>query len=247
MKDDKHMNNDLNIDDEKLSAFLDAELPEAEMEMIREQLIDDENLANRLADLAMVDEMVAKSYATIDERPVPVNITDLLNPSATETSTVITFPLRKRIQYRTQKYFAVAASVVLVLGFGISQILNRESNNEQSVAQMLEHTASGIELTSANGVKIKPRLTFINKDGSYCRQFFMHDKKSASENIACRENNAWKIRETVAVEYVQQAGTYQAASGGSVLDEKIEQMADGEFFDAHTESVAISQHWAKNE
>ncbi len=45
----------MTISDEQLSAFLDAELPEDEMELVRQGLIDDENLANRLAELAMVD------------------------------------------------------------------------------------------------------------------------------------------------------------------------------------------------
>lgn len=236
----------MNITDEQLSAFLDVELPEADMEMIREQLIQDESLANRLADLAMVDELVSMSYATIDARPAPNAVMNLLAEEEPKSAKIIAFPLLKTIQKNIQHHAAIAASVALVIGFGISQTLSRDSNDWQSVAQILEHTASGVEQLSASGAHIKSRLTFINKEGDYCRQFAMRDKKSTSENIACRKNNSWTLAESVAVEKVQQVGTYQTAIGGSVLDETIEKMVKGDFFDAQAESDAITQHWAKS-
>jgi hypothetical protein len=235
----------MNITDEQLSAFLDAELPEADMEMIREQLIDDENLANRLADLALVDELVSMSYAAIDRRPVPNAVINLLAEESPRSANIIAFSLLKKIQKNIQNHAAIAASVALVIGFGISQTLNRNTNDWQSVAQILEHSASGVEQLSASGAQIKPRLTFIDKDGDYCRQFSMLAKKDASENIACRKDNQWKLSESVAVDKIQQAGTYQTASGGSVMDEKIEQLVSGDFFDAQAESEVITQHWVK--
>lgn len=236
----------IQITDEQLSAFLDAELPEADMEMIREQLIEDENLANRLAELAMVDELVAISYKTIDKHPIPDSIHNLLAEQESKSENVIRFPLFKKIQKNIQIYSAVAAGVVLAVGFGVSQSFHKEPGDWQSIAQILEHTASGVEQLSANGTQIKPRLTFINTKGDYCRQFAMRDKDHASENIACRKNNNWKISGSLAVEKTQQAGTYQTASGGSALNEKIEKMAKGEFFDAQAESDAITLHWVKS-
>lgn len=244
------------INDEKLSAFLDAELPEAEMEAIREQLIENENLANRMAELAMVDELVSISYFTIDARPLPDSINNLLTEDApqgvtnseTKSATIITFPLLKRIQQRVQQrvqqHAAIAASVALVIGFGISQSLhNNTANDWQAVASILDTTPSGVEQLSASGVQVKPRLTFTNKAGDYCRQFVMNNKNSASENIACRKDNKWQLTATVYLDKVQQAGTYQTASGGSLLDATVEQMASGDFFNAQAESAAIEQHW----
>ncbi len=236
------------IDDEKLSAFLDAELPEAEMEVIREQLIEDENLANRMAELAMVDELVAMSYSTIDASPLPEAIKNLLAEDAakveTKTAKIIAFAGLKKIQQSVQQHAAIAASVALVIGFGISQFLHTNTGNDwQAVASILEAAPSGVEQLSSSGAHIKPRLTFINKTGDYCRQFVLSDKNSTSENIACRKDNQWQLAATVYLEKVQQAGTYQTASGGSLLDATVEQMASGDFFNAQAESVAIKQHW----
>lgn len=240
------------IDDEKLSAFLDAELPDVEMEAIREQLIEDENLANRMAELAMVDELVAMSYSTIDARPMPESITKLLaedEPKGeTKTAQIIAFPLLKKIQQNIQQHAAIAASVALVIGFGISQFMHTNTNNNwQAVAQILDTTPSGVEQLSSTGSQIKPRLTFTNKAGEYCRQFVMNDKNGASENIACHKDGQWQLTATVYLEKVQQAGTYQTASGGSLLDETVEQMASGDFFNAQAESRAIEQHWSSKD
>jgi len=242
------------ISDEQLSAFLDAELPDAEMEMIREQLIEDEDLANRMADLAMVDQVVAMSYATIDAHPIPAAITQLLaedvpnsqTQTETKSATIIAFPFLKKIQQRLQEHAAIAASVALVIGFGISQSLHTNSpDNWQAVAAILDSTPSGVEQVASNGVNVKPRLSFTDKDGNYCRQFVQSDSKSTSENIACRKANQWQLAASVYMDKAQQAGSYQTASGGSLLDATLEQMASGDFFDAHAEAAAIEQHWAK--
>lgn len=236
------------INDEKLSAFLDAELPEAEMEAVREQLIDDESLANRMAELAMVDELVAMSYATIDTRPIPESIKNLLAEDApkdeSKTAKIIAFPVLKKIQQSLQQHAAIAAGVALVIGFGISQSLHKTTDNDwQEVASILETAPSGVEQLSLSGAQIKPRLTFTNKAGDYCRQFVMSNKNNTSENIACRKDNQWQLAASVYIEKVQQAGTYQTASGGSLLDATVEQMVSGDLFDAQAELAAIEQHW----
>jgi len=80
--------NNPTISDEVLSAFLDAELPEQQMEQIREALLEDDNLANRLADLAMVDEVIATKYDEINQQPLPAAINELLAAIPEEKASV---------------------------------------------------------------------------------------------------------------------------------------------------------------
>lgn len=232
----------MNLTDEQLSAFLDAELPEAEMELIREQLIEDETLANRLADLAMVDELVAKAYSTIDAQPMPAAITALLTKPA--PNNLVQFPLWKRVGRSLQQHAAIAAGVMLLVGFGTAQLLAPQHDSHwQSVAQVLETQPSGIEQVS-KGMHIKPRATFTDKSGHYCRQFELSDNKGASENIACRRQGEWQLTASVALEKIAETGTYQTASGNSSLDDALENMAASEFFDAQTEAAAIGAGWS---
>lgn len=244
----------MNITDEQLSAFLDAELSNAEMDEIREQLLEDESLADRLSELALVDELVAASAKQIDARPIPQAITALLQePSALKESSevekpaiaqIIAFPLWKRVQKTLQQPLAAAASVALVIGFGLSQMLNHNSNSNDwsAVAKVLDVAPSGVVQVATTGAEVKPRLSFKNHSGEYCRQFYLKNEQGQSENIACRQNGQWQVTASVVSEK-NQGGDYQTASGGSALDEALEEMIDGEVFNANAEVDAIAKNW----
>ena len=56
----------MNISDDMLSGFLDAELPLEDMEQVRLALETDDNLVMRMAELAQVDQWVLKHAQQID-------------------------------------------------------------------------------------------------------------------------------------------------------------------------------------
>lgn len=244
----------MTISDEKLSAFLDAELPADEMEAIRQQLIFDDSLSNRLAELAMVDERIAQHYASIDTRPMPAAISQLLAAEPHKSAQVISFPLWKRfqrgLQQGLQQHASVAASTALVLGFGLAQLLpasnHSNAGNWDAIAQVLDNTTSGTENTLVDGKQIKPRLTFINQEGNYCRQFALLDKNTRAENIACRNNGEWQLTMTVYSADTAKSGDYQTATGGSLLDNALDEIMRGDAFDAQAEAQAIKRHWKNN-
>lgn len=253
----------MTVSDEKLSAFLDAELSEQEMEWVRQQLIEDENLANRLAEIALVDEQIASHYSRIDERPMPAAVTQLFiqqsqqhagsratqgssaHASSPRSSNIIRFPFWKRAQRSVQRNVAIAACTLLVIGFGMVQLL--PSNNEHkshwnAVAQALEKSTSGATQQLNDGSRITPRLTFINLNGEYCRQYQLAEHGNASENIACRSGGQWKVIINVPQDAIAE-GDYKTASGGSMVDEALDGMMQGEAFDSADEQKIIQAHW----
>ena len=60
----------MNINDETLSAFLDSELSEHEMEQVRKALETDDELVMRLAELSEVDMLVKEHATSIDDAPL---------------------------------------------------------------------------------------------------------------------------------------------------------------------------------
>ncbi|MFC3115710.1 anti-sigma factor family protein [Cellvibrio fontiphilus] len=241
------------VSDEQLSAFLDAELPAAEMEAMREQISRDENLANRLAELAMVDTRVASHYRRIDEQPMPEAITRLLSdePQVSDeqpTNNVITFPLWRRMQRSLQQHAAMAASVALVIGFGAAQLLpgnTGSSDNWNAIAQALDTTRSGEQRALADGSELIPRLSFIDQVGDYCRQFHLSSRTSSAENIACRRDNQWQLTLSVHSQARPAADDYQTASGSDhiLIENALDNMMQGDAFDAAAEAAAIKNHW----
>lgn len=233
----------MNIPDERLSAFLDAELPEAEMDAIRQAVADDERLAERLAELAMVDELVALSAASIDAQPLPAAVNQLLSTSK-PGARVIAFPLARRARQFIQSNLAIAASVMLVMAVGAFQWLSPKHDHWQAVAQLLETGRSGQLLMASDGSRLNARLSFTDQQGDYCRQFQLRDRAGMSEQIACRRQGEWQSVASVPVK-PSAPGNYQTASGGSPLDERLDQMISGEPLDAAAEVAAIATHWDK--
>ncbi len=258
----------MTISDEKLSAFIDAELPDSQMESIRQQISEDETLANRLAELALVDEQIAQHYSAIDTRPLPDAIANLLaaapddatvgvvTPTVTTadvvtptpSATIIPFPLWKKVQRGLQQHAAVAACTALVLGFGLAQLLPGSQSSTwgdwNAIAAALDTTASGTTQTLADDKHIKPRLTFVNEQGNYCRQFLVSDVHSSTETIACRIGDKWEPNITVYAQGGSREGDYQTATNSaSVLDQALDNMMHGDAFDAQAESTIIQRGW----
>lgn len=247
----------MNLTDEVLSAFLDGELPEADMAIVRDRLAQDPALAERLAQLAAVDNLLADHYAAIDQRPLPQGVTDLLAPVESTTGPthappgqrdkVVAFPLRRRVRQGLQRRAGTAVAAALVVGFGLAQLwpgsASDPADDWQRVAQALDTTPSGQTRALEAGGQLTPRLTFTNQAGDYCRQFRLQEPGAASEHIACRSSGAsWVEVASVAVPAAAK-DRYQTASGGSVLDEVLDRMMAGPLIEPAEERRLLAEGW----
>ncbi|MBQ4829136.1 anti-sigma factor [Alteromonas sp. MMG017] len=68
----------MTISDEMLSAFLDAELSDEDMEYVRASIANDLTLSDRLASLAQVDMMVKAAADAATQKPLPNSVVALL-------------------------------------------------------------------------------------------------------------------------------------------------------------------------
>lgn len=238
----------MNLTDETLSAFLDSELTEAEMETVRDQLAADPALADRLAELASVDAELQAHYGSIDDRPMPESVTRMLEADHSrspgpERENVIAFPWWRRLRGHTGK--AVAAAIIA--GVAMTQWLTLPSDGQRAspaVAKVLESQPSG-EVYEVNGnTMLTPRLTFRNQAGEWCRQFRMDTEKSASEQIACRtDGGAWQQVAREDAELLPEADSYQTATGGKVLDQSLDQMMAESPLGPDEERTLLEQRW----
>ncbi|PKM17179.1 MAG: hypothetical protein CVV11_20660 [Gammaproteobacteria bacterium HGW-Gammaproteobacteria-15] len=240
------------LSDEMLSAFLDAQLSPAEMDAVRQQLLDDEQLTERLADLAMVDSLVQQHYTQIDERPMPEAILQLLHqdvPKLAETpgnAKVIPFPLWRRAQQQLQRHAAAVACIALFAGYGASQLSGPAqpalAGLTKDVVQLLDSAASGQGYQLAQQ-QLTPRLSFINQQGDFCRQYSLQSQAELSENIACRRNGRWRQHASVNLELsgVVNEGQYQTASGGSIVDNILDNMMAGPALTATAEQQYLNK------
>jgi hypothetical protein len=240
----------MNLSDETLSAFLDAELPEAEMERVRMALVDNEAIAERLAELAMVDVMVQEHYQAIDQQPIPASTQALLadeelvaaNPVTDTfvTDNVVEFPWWRKAQQHVQQYAAAVAVIALIAGYGVYQIESPSPSQtniaaanslslQNDISEQLTHLPSGIDTMLDNDSVLTIQLSFYNQQGELCRQYAVQDQAQQSNVIACQQQGQWQ--QMASVEYksdpdhqIDHQALYQTASGGSALDEVLDQL-----------------------
>ncbi|MDX1802216.1 MAG: hypothetical protein R3303_14890 [Marinobacter sp.] len=242
----------MNINDETLSAFLDAELPEPEMQAIREHLRTDPTLTDRLAKLAAVDSQLFRHYSTIDDEPLPSAVTDALAKAGSSASAtpapdnVVAFRRWRSLQQSVRQHAGLAVAAVLVLTLAVAKLFDGAANPSWPVVTAgLETAPSGQPVELSDGRTLTPRLTFRNQRGDYCREFHLQGAGHASERIACRSGERWTLAAQAGVEPSPGDSGYHTASGGSALDPVLDQMMSGDAIGPAEERRLIDSGWEK--
>ncbi|ABE53859.1 hypothetical protein Sden_0569 [Shewanella denitrificans OS217] len=232
----------MKITDETLSAFIDAQLPEAQMEQVREAIALDETLAERLADLAMVDPMVKAYYQDIDQHPVPEATLRLLEEDVAPTAKIIAFPSWRKLQQQVQQHAAAWVFIALLAGYGVSQFdiisgtapepsstfASQTSSFDLNLGEQLESQMSGQRIALTDNQALSIRLSFYNQEGDLCRQYGLESDSQMSENISCRQQGEWQQVASVSLPKDKTGDAqYQTASGGSALDSVLDSMMKG--------------------
>lgn len=258
--------------DEKLSAFIDGELPEAEADMLRIDMAKDPGLKERVAQLKRADDAVKLAYSDIENQPLPDSVLDLFNKPS---SNVASFADKQRanelprvhagvLQRFTSAQWpmAMAAGLALVIGFGVGQIgggAPGASGGAMQVAgviaadspvfEILENGASAeLHMASAeSGLQVEPVLSMQRADGVFCREYFISDATARFHNVACKENDQWAVKFAVNIPTAENSvdGSYIAASAQSnaLAADYIDRVIAGDALDATTEQNAINGGW----
>tara|TARA_R110000751_G_scaffold66696_10_gene136159 strand:- start:829 stop:1596 length:768 start_codon:yes stop_codon:yes gene_type:complete len=245
----------MKISDEMLSAFLDAELSEEDMEAVRCALETDDDLVMRLAELAQVDHWVVENAAIMDTTPVADDLLQLAKkidkkiaqdkPSVTGGN-VVSLSRWKSINKSIQKHYALAAGVAMLFGVGTVTLMQSQQQSSvitAGVAQALDQVPSGEMSITTQGDAITANLSFTNHAGDYCRQFQHVNEQKTSVNIACKENTQWQLKLTEKVNLAENLADYRTASNNAQLDSAIDDMIKGPAMDRAQEQRAITNNW----
>ncbi len=245
----------MKITDEQLSGFLDNELDEQQMSLVRDAIAQDDTLCDRLAALSMVDHVVKTAAEQATNSPVPAHIEALCD--AEQESNVVSFVERKTqnddqktvvqgSNVRWLRGMAMAASVALVGLLGWQQLMDGQSsgNSEwQQVAAVLDSQTSG-QAYQAGAQTVMPQLSFLNKDGALCRQFTVIGTERHDAMIACKQAGNWQQRAAVALDMpVGQPGEYQTATSETALDNVLDEIMLGAPLNREQEQNAIQTNW----
>ncbi|MFQ3234850.1 MAG: hypothetical protein ACI9C4_000401 [Paraglaciecola sp.] len=243
----------MKVNDELLSGFLDAELPEAQMQEIRALLVEDDQLVERLAQLAQVDHWVTQHAAKIDQKPIPNEINELLTAAdPLHKDNVVNLSGWRKINVVATKHAALAAGIAIFFGMGVNNWMQDDLPHlnhamTPQIASILDTQTSGQSIATAKGAEVKPYFSFENKEGQYCRHYQLKQADASTANVACRQANDWLVVASVKTQNSNMQGQYQTASGERELAEIIDNISKGPVFDLVQENAAIANAWqAKN-
>lgn len=241
----------MTIDDNLLSAFLDGELQEPQMQAVRAALASDPALAARLEALARVNVQVKQHARALDTRPLPAAVHALLqtDPVVQPASGTALYRPWQDWRPRSARNLALAASIVGVLGFAVTYLNSTDRTGQRSelpalaaYSGLLDSSPSGTVVTTGE-ITVLNRFSFRNTQNQYCRQYQLHNAAASSENIACRTDQGWNLVANLPVPVQADAAAYQAASTANDLNVLLDTMMQGAALDLATEADLINRAW----
>jgi len=243
------------LSDEKIMAHVDGELEPTEDAKVAAQLADDPIAGDRADALRKLNGMLRASYESALKEPVPDELLQVVDQRRARASG---FRLGRLFEGFLAPGLAHAVTAVLLIAIGGATSIwlfgaEDDANGPERLAAVLETGRSGAPIAiDTNGGQITPLLTFVHRDGRYCRQFEDLSGGLTSYGVACRSGaGAWQLEMMVHTDLWgypvedQKGPEYQLATGplDSFLDQALEAAMPEPPLAPEAESDLISGGW----
>jgi len=237
----------MTITDQQLCAFIDNELPAQEMDAIRDVIASDETIADRVAELTMVDHLVSSTVHAIDDKPLPQSTEQLMAGSQSSSpSNVIEMSFWRKASHSVREHIAIAAVFILTFGVTIGVFLGSSSGSYNpdwdTISQHLTQKPSDQVFTLDSQWDLNIQASFINTKDDYCRLFTLRSTAEAHINIACNTGNSWQLHSRLPTD-ASSPDTYRTASVHPELDALLDSTLKGSFLNRSQEIEAINNNW----
>lgn len=243
------------IDDETLYAYLDGELPAAEVTRVEEALAADPTLAEKLSAQRALRDRLNAAFDPIVAEPIPVALNNATPPRSATVVDLATARVAKAesaraagaggARPRPTGWAAIAAALVagLVGGYMMNArpdgpVIEREG---RMIAAAPIARALDSQLASAGPPQgpVQVHLTFRDASGAICRSF----DAPAAVGVACRDQDRWIVRALFPGETRQDGAYRTAGSGNAAVMNYVDGIIAGEPFDAVAEGEARAKGW----
>ncbi|MDB5907143.1 MAG: hypothetical protein JWP34_1257 [Massilia sp.] len=243
--------------DETLMAYADGELDQSTRHAVELAMQADPKLADKVRQhIALRGEVYRAFAGTLDEQ-VPPRLRQVVQSANVVQLDSVRAARRKVVEvprrWSWPEWGAIAATLVVGVLAGAMGLSSLRGESQLAAAvdgegALTAHGKLDSALTrqlastpaAASGVRIG--VTFVSKEGQYCRSFTM----GSAAGLACRRGSEWKI--PVLTESAASAeGAYRQAGSAmpaAVLD-AVDARAAGASLDAKAERAAAQKGWAR--
>lgn len=250
------------LSDERLVAYADGELPEADALALEEALSNDPPAAERLRALVEAGEMARRAFAEIVEEPVPERLRtavmeadtsaspedDARHPEDTKPAdNVVRLPQRPASRRSTWQPVALAASLAVAVAAGIFTWLPGGQDGAgltPQLADALSHTPSYEPVQLAEG-DLTILGSFRSQDDRLCREYEQLSGDSGERGLACRAtaDSDWQLVASSPIPPADQMqdGTFRPAGteDSDPVSAAVERLQAGSLLTAEEEQRAL--------
>ncbi|RZF64607.1 anti-sigma factor [Sphingomonas populi] len=232
------------IDPEMLMAYADGELDPLSAKRVERAIAGDPQAAATVARHRALRATLARAFDPVAAEPVPKPLL-----AAVETPKVVDLASVRAARRRTRGWSgwpvggAIAASLALGLFLG-GQLDGGAPVTSRGGALIasgsLDHALNTqLAATQDSAATTRVRVTFRDRSGTICRTF----ATPALGGIACRDGDAWVLRETRGRTQTAATEYRQAGSDDAAIMADAEAAMSGEPLDAAAEARARAIGW----
>ena len=238
----------MDYSDDKLSAFLDGELPDAELEKISAAVRRDPDLQKRLFSLQAVDTILSETFSDIVNEPVPERILKTITATeAVQHGHTLALRGGSSEPSRWLPFLLILSALLLGLLFG------RLSAGDSAPRTLTVLTAGPVDVGSPVYVALEttpsgdatagftPQLSFDAVDGGVCRELTA-DRQRA---LACRSQGTMTILAVGLEAPNVDPNSFQTASASSsvIFDVLADQLMVAAPLDPGEEASRLQAGW----
>jgi len=235
------------VTNEKLAAYADGELDDAESAQMSRALAEDELLRARLARITSLDNQLRAAFDLDDGQNVPGRLTRMLEPEASRVVPAA----------RWRRWIPAGAAIAAgVAGLAVGGLLPAETNPGwlearggsfalRGIAQVAaDHTPSGSRYV-AQSITVQPIVSFLAGDGRPCRELQVEDGGAGTHAVACREQGQWRVEAMVRSRGQGNADGYRPAGANkdAAIGAVHARLKITSILDAKAEDEAIAAGW----
>lgn len=255
------------LSDETLMAYADDVLEKAERAQVKAILEQHPELMERVRQFERTGRIVGQAFDDVLNEPVPAALLEQVRRAPIGTASVpaqvTDLAQARRVRadavgrpasagiLRSWQAMALAASVCAVIGTGAGWTAHSVVDSRQARAPTDTLVQIALEVVPGNreaalpinaegAVKMKPVVTFLDKDNRFCRQYQFSGTNAAIEvGVACRtDGGGWKVLAQAPITAIKTAGA-ATETPGAVLA----RIMSGDYLSADREAQLIGRKW----
>lgn len=175
----------MNSDDEdRLAAFLDGQMDEAEAAAFEARLASDPDLAARAETWLANDRRIATAFAPVIDMPLPADLRAML-----ETRPAPAFAANDNAPWWRRHALPLGGALAASLAALMMLAPKPDVTGQKDLSYALENGRSLSPVQLADGRQVTPTMTVRAADGRFCREFQTGD----TLGLACRKDGRWTV------------------------------------------------------